>query len=89
MGWSLIDFTADLTGRGSEPSSTPTHRSHTADIDSERHGQSEHFTAKIEVASQLRDKALEVPCGATRRVSRAFGRRPHRAISAMSVTFLP
>ena len=23
MGWSLIDFTADLTGRGSEPSSTP------------------------------------------------------------------
>ena len=47
MGWSLIDFTADLTGRGSEPSSTPTHRSHTADIDSERHGQSEHFTVYI------------------------------------------
>ena len=23
MGWSLIDFTADLTGRTSEPSSTP------------------------------------------------------------------
>ena len=46
------------------------------------YGQSEHFTAKIEVASQLRDKVLEVPCGATRRVSRAFGRRPHRAISA-------
>ena len=28
----------------------------------DRHGQSEHFTAKIEVASQLRDKVLEVPC---------------------------
>ena len=23
MGWSLIDFTADLTARASEPSSTP------------------------------------------------------------------
>ena len=23
MGWSLIDFTADLTGRGSDASSTP------------------------------------------------------------------
>ena len=37
---------------------------------------------KSEVASQLRDTVLEVPCGATRCVSRAFGRRPHRRISA-------
>ena len=63
------------------PTSTA-HRSYTRFDDSERHGQSEHFTAKIEVASQLRDKVLEVPCGATRRVSRAFGHGPHRRISA-------
>ena len=61
---------------------TPAHRSHSQFDESERHGQSEHFTAKIEVASQLRDKVLEVPCGATRRVSRAFGHGPHRRISA-------
>ena len=60
----------------------PAHRSYTRYSCRQLYGESEHFTAKIEVASQLRDKVLEVPCGATRRVSRAFGRRPHRRISA-------
>ena len=72
----------ECTCTGTAVSRQTAHRSYTRFDDSERHGQSEHFTAKIEVASQLRDKVLEVPCGATRRVSRAFGRRPHRAISA-------
>ena len=63
-------------------SSQAAHRSHTPESLFLLSLKSEHFTANIEVASQLRDKVLEVPCGATRRVSRTFRRRPHRRISA-------